>query len=78
MIPIIEGWTETYENPAIKSGRDREIHFGQNDHVRYYGRDFRDRVTAAGFSIQEFTADGADAVKYGLARGERLFVTTKA
>jgi SAM-dependent methyltransferase len=78
MIPIIEGWTETYEDPTITSEHDRQLHFGQSDHVRFFGRDFRDRVSSAGFSNQEFAANGADTVKYGLLRGERLFVLTKA
>ncbi len=77
MVPLIEGWDTTYENPAITSEPEREIHFGQYDHIRYYGRDFRDRVKAAGFEITEYTATGLECVLYGLQRGERLFICTK-
>jgi SAM-dependent methyltransferase len=77
MVPIIEGWAKTYENPAITSGPERNIHFGQFDHVRYFGRDFRDRVLAAGFSLDEFICDGADSAKHSLTRGESLFICTK-
>ncbi|MGD0734834.1 MAG: methyltransferase domain-containing protein [Terracidiphilus sp.] len=76
-IPLIEGWAKTYEDPAITSEAERTKHFGQRDHVRYFGRDFRDRVLAAGFTMTEFGCDGADAVKYSLPRGETLFICTK-
>jgi hypothetical protein len=77
-VPIIEGWDKTYENEAVTEPRDRELHFGQSDHVRYYGRDFRDRLRAAGFAkVEEITAEGQEAVDYGLMRGEKLFVCHK-
>jgi hypothetical protein len=31
---------------------DRLREFGQRDHVRVYGRDFHDRLRAAGFELQ--------------------------
>jgi SAM-dependent methyltransferase len=74
MVPIIEGWETTYEDPAVLTATDRELHFGQSDHVRYYGRDFRDRLRAAGFGLSEFTADGSLSSRYGLLRGEKVFV----
>jgi len=77
MVPIIEGWDTTYEDPAITSEQDRQRHFGQFDHVRIYGRDFRDRLKFAGFDIREYSANGSDAVKYGLIRGDKVFVCTR-
>lgn len=77
MTPIVEGWASTYENSAITAPADRLVHFGQSDHVRVYGRDFRDRVRAAGFSLREFTAVEPDVLSYGLMRGETLFIATK-
>lgn len=77
-VPIIEGWDKTYENDAIATRKDRELHFGQRGHVRYYGRDFRDRLAEAGFvRIEEVTAEGPDVVEYGLWRGEKIFVCRK-
>jgi SAM-dependent methyltransferase len=77
-VPIIEGWETTYENPAISSAAERTLHFGQFDHVRFYGRDFRDRVCEAGFVLEEeFTAGGEDSVKHGLIRGEKIFIFRK-
>ena len=75
--PVIEGWQHTYENPEVGDDEGRNIHFGQADHVRFYGRDIRDRIRAVGFALDEFVGDGAEAVKYGLLRGERIFIGTK-
>lgn len=78
-VPIAEGWEETYENPSVTATGDRELHFDQADHVRYYGRDFRDRLREAGFNrIEEIGADGEQVVRYGLLRGEKIFVCMKA
>ncbi len=76
MMPVIEGWTTTYE-ASISSASVRAQHFGQHDHVRYYGSDVRERIRAAGFALDEKTAEGADVVRYGLLRGEKVFVGTR-
>ncbi len=78
LVPIIEGWAQTYEDPTITDPRDRDLHFGQDDHVRYYGADLRDRLTQAGFDTREFTATGADSVRFGLLRGEKIFLSSKS
>lgn len=77
MVPIVEGWTSTYEDQNITEPSNRELHFGQSDHVRFYGRDFRDRLVQGGFNVAEFTAEGKDVVQYGLLRGEKVFVCEK-
>jgi SAM-dependent methyltransferase len=77
MLPVIEGWSKTYENKAVVTPKDRMRHFGQADHVRYYGADVRVRIRAAGFRLDEFTAEGEDVLTYGLQRGEKVFIATK-
>ena len=78
MVPIIEGWDETYENDKIQDNEGRTLHFGQYDHVRYYGKDFRSRILAGGFSsLREITAFGKDVIDYGLVRGEKIFIFAK-
>jgi hypothetical protein len=67
----------TYENPAAKTAAERERHFGQHDHVRYYGADLRERIRAVGFGLKEFTAEGADVPRYGLLPGEKVFIATR-
>ena len=77
-VPIIEGWDKTYENNLIKTDYQKKIHFGQEDHLRFYGKDFRKRISAGGFKlINEFTAEGKDVVKYSLIRGEKVFIFQK-
>jgi SAM-dependent methyltransferase len=76
-VPLIEGWDRTYENDSITAPEARDLHFGQWDHVRYYGRDFRDRLKEAGFVVSEYTASGPDTVRFGLLRGERAFFARK-
>ena len=77
MLPVIEGWATTYENPAVTSPEDRKRHYGQSDHVRYYGADVRDRIRSAGFALAEFTAQGPDVLTYALQRGEKVFIAKK-
>jgi SAM-dependent methyltransferase len=77
MLPVIEGWAATYENAAVISPEDRKRHYGQADHVRYYGADVRGRIKAVGFSLEEFTAEGPDVLTYALQRGEKVFVARK-
>lgn len=77
-VPIVEGWEHTYEKPEIEDPLLREVHFGQHDHIRYYGRDFRQRLRAAGFhQIEEVTAEGEIVIKYELIRGEKIFICRK-
>jgi SAM-dependent methyltransferase len=77
MLPVIEGWSRTYENPSITTTLGRRHHFGQNDHVRYYGADVRDRIRDAGFELEEFTAEEPDVSTYSLLRGEKIFIARR-
>lgn len=77
-VPIVEGWNTTYENDAIQTEDERWLHFGQGDHVRFYGTDFRQRICNGGFKlIKEVTSEGSDVIQYGLLRGEKVFVFEK-
>ena len=78
MFPIIEGWDETYEDPAHTTPAARETYFGQSDHVRMFGRDVRDRIRRAGLNLSEFTAREPNVARYGLYRGEKIFVADKS
>ncbi len=56
----------TFEDPSVTSPEDRESLFGQFDHVRNYGLDFRDRLEEAGFKARIFTTSkivGGDGFK---------------
>lgn len=77
MVPIVEGWAHTYENAGVTSPEARTLHFGQFDHVRYYGADLRERICNVGFSLREFTAEAPDVLRHGLIRGEKVFIATR-
>lgn len=77
MFPLVDGWERTYEDPTHTSDEARTKYYGQADHVRYYGRDVRDRIQGAGFTLSEFTAEEPDVARYGLMRGDKLFVAAK-
>ena len=43
----------TYEDDSITSPTERAKHFGQNDHVRHYGRDITERLREVGFQVED-------------------------
>jgi SAM-dependent methyltransferase len=75
--PIIESWAKTYVNPEIRDKRGRFLHFGQHDHTRYFGRDLKDDMRAAGFVLSEYVAVEPDVSEFALIRGETLFLLEK-
>ena len=64
-VPFDPESEKTYEDPSIVSPMRRRIHFGQKDHVRCYGMDFRSRLESAGFRVDPFKAAalGEEAVR---------------
>ena len=59
--------TATYEDFSITSPAERERVFGQHDHVRIYGSDFKDRLVKAGFKVEVIdypTVLGKEKVNY--------------
>ena len=51
--PIDYSMENTYEDPSIKTPREREKAYGQNDHLRTYGKDYGKRLVTAGFKVTE-------------------------
>lgn len=51
-VPYDKNRDETYEDSTVTSAEERRKHFGQFDHVRIYGRDYIERFTAPGFTIE--------------------------
>jgi len=54
-VPISNSLEKTYENPEITDPEGREKHFGQFDHVRLYAKDYKDRLSEAGFKVKIFS-----------------------
>jgi predicted SAM-dependent methyltransferase len=72
--PIDLERAETFEDPSIISPQDRERAFGQSDHVRIYGRDYKGRLENAGFvvTVESYFRDLELHIfrKYGLSDEE--------
>lgn len=72
IVPLWERPTE--DGGPDLSGRERERRFGQWDHVRQYGRDFAQRIAAAGFTVDMIdSADLPPADVQRMALGDVLF-----
>ena len=78
MVPIVDAWDQTYENPSVNSNKARCLEFGQGDHVRYYGNDIGARMAKAGFDVSFSVASGPDVARFALTRGERVFICKRA
>ncbi|MFM8912707.1 MAG: class I SAM-dependent methyltransferase [Flammeovirgaceae bacterium] len=71
----------TFEDKSITDPRDREKAFGQDDHVRKFGKDYAQRIERAGLKTDanafasEFTEERARY--FGVERREVLFVGRK-
>jgi SAM-dependent methyltransferase len=80
-VPIDRSREQTFEDDRIVSPEDREKAFGQHDHVRLYGRDFAERLEAAGFhvEVEAFGQDlrQEDVRRFGLRRNELIHRCTK-
>lgn len=51
LVPQDRDRETTYEDPTITTEECRKNAFGQHDHVRWYGRDFRGKLASTGFDV---------------------------
>ncbi len=77
MVPMVDGWPTTYENPEPLDREQRKFHYGRSDHKRRYGRDFLERLAEPGFAVEEVGFGGAESLAYGLLLGENLYFCRK-
>jgi len=77
-VPIDYDRAESFEDPSITRPEDRERLFRQQDHVRIYGRDYKDRLISTGFGVDvvpyplELSPDAV--AKYGLKTNADRYV----
>jgi len=80
MVPITAD--RTFEDPSVTDPKERERRFGQDNHVRRYGRDFVGRLQETGFNVRVFgvsdVARGAVADEMGLKGGGEIFYCSRA
>ena len=80
-VPIDLNRAETYEDWSLTTPEERLEAFGQYDHVRWYGRDYADRLHEAGFEVdvnayaKSFTAN--EAFKFGIEQTEDIYFCKK-
>jgi SAM-dependent methyltransferase len=77
-VPISLSLQRTHEDFSVTDPAEREIKFGQSDHVRIYAIDYFDRLQKSGFRIDRFNWQEdpefrGDNNKYGLLQSESIF-----
>jgi len=81
MVPLIQGVTETHEDPAISDPQLRWRYFGQDDHVRLYGTsDFVRQLSSVGFHVDRLGMEhfGAESFRRAaIADNSILYVVSK-
>ena len=79
--PIPAEHDKTFEDSDIVLPEDRERIFGQKDHVRIYGRDYKDRLEEAGFTVKVdgYVRElGDDKIKkHGLSEDQDIYFCAK-
>jgi len=79
--PINYKLEKTFEDRTITSPEDRERIFGQSDHVRIYGPDFKERLKRAGFQVKvekyAHLLPNNIIKKFVLNKNDEIFICTK-
>jgi SAM-dependent methyltransferase len=79
--PFSRFLTHTFEDPNINTEPLRRRYYGQEDHVRLYGRDLLDKLEAAGFTLdlkshsEYFNAE--ETRRFGVCAKEDLILVSK-
>jgi predicted SAM-dependent methyltransferase len=79
-VPIKADLEETLEDVTITDPKEKERLFGHEDHVRQYGRDYKNRLEDAGFKVkvvsylENFTKQQRDF--YGLSKKDDIYFCT--
>jgi len=80
-VPIDYNRENTYEDFTITSPEGRKKAFGLREHVRWYGRDYKNRLASVGFKVKEddyvFQLSSEEIKKYGLDSSEFIYYCTK-
>ncbi|MCG2686887.1 methyltransferase domain-containing protein [Candidatus Parcubacteria bacterium] len=80
-VPISKTVKETFEDFSMTTPEDREKYFGQEDHVRIYGQDYKKRLESVGFKVELYDIKKDLSIKeikiFGLNQEEILYVCQK-
>lgn len=80
-VPIDKNREKTYEDRNIIDPEERKLKYGQSDHIRIYGNDYKNRLEEAGFKVDinnsyQLFSD-YERFKYGINESEDLFIVRK-
>jgi len=75
-VPISNNTVEIIEDSSITSPEQREIFFGQYNHVRIYGQDYEKRLVMSGFTVRRINIS-EKYEKFGLNEYEDIFICEK-
>jgi SAM-dependent methyltransferase len=80
-VPIDVKREKTFEDWTITSAEERIKHFGQWDHVRQYGLDYKDRLEKAGFIVEQINyvekVGRAMAAKFAFPEKDDIYLCYK-
>lgn len=80
-VPVDYNRAESYEDFSIVTPEGRLAAFGQEDHVRWYGRDYKDRLASVGFQVMEddfvSTFSKREQFRYGFMNSEKVYLCKK-
>lgn len=80
-VPVDPEREVTFEDVNINDPRKQLELFGQQDHVRVYGKDYVERLEKAGFAVNvidytlRFTRN--EMFRYGMQKGEEIYLCSK-
>lgn len=74
--PISLTFEKTHEDPGVPAEL-RHLHFGQGDHLRYYGADTAERIAATGFTVSMHRAAEPYVSRHSILRDECHFIAWK-
>jgi hypothetical protein len=80
-VPMKKNVEITYEDFSITSEKERKIAFGQKDQVRWYGKDYKERLENVGFHIsinplvKKFIKE--EQFQHGFLSNEYIYSCTK-
>ncbi len=79
--PIDASREKTDEDPSVIDPRQRQLRFGQHDHVRLYGRDYIERLSEAGFCVRKYAAaevaGSEELARRYVLKDEIIYASTK-
>lgn len=75
-VPISKNSLITFEDNSITEPKERELNFGQFDHVRIYGQDYIKRLEESGFKVERINIS-KEFKKFGLNQDEDIFICIK-